>query len=174
MSKIEELADRLNADVKYMQENSFEMEDKSWSYQEGVLLSGNEAKLVIETIAGYQKATEAQKQPAMSLDEAKDIIAIRNGFKGWQQVRSEDAVGHPREVLMDQVLELYANQFREEQKWVNIDNEQPKPLDMVLLSHDVAKWVVDGYMSEDGFFYGASDNEVDIYPSHWKQLPIAP
>jgi len=134
-------------------------------------------KYVSDAIRGYQKATEAQKQPAMSLEECKQAIADKYMYSTFTDCISGLTSTEGLRIVekrLDEVAELYANQFREEQKWVDIDEKQPQPLQNVLLSHDVAKWVVEGYMSKDGFFYGVSDCELDIYPSHWKSLPKAP
>lgn len=63
---------------------------------------------------------QSKKQPAMSLEECKDEIAKSRGFGEWQQLKT--AAGYDYlEKRMNEVAELYANQFRESQKWVSVE-----------------------------------------------------
>jgi len=66
-------------------------------------------------IKGYQKATEAQKQPAMSLEECKQEVAKKYGYNSWA-VMFVSNLKHDLSAHQDEVAILYANQFREAQK----------------------------------------------------------
>lgn len=72
-------------------------------------------------VKGYQKATEAQKQPAMSLEECKDVVFQELEYDDYKHYiaspfdsEHDDFDFHLR--MLDKASELYANQFREAQK----------------------------------------------------------
>ena len=50
--KVDELVRKLELHVAYMKENNDEMSDVSWGMEEGVLISGDEAELIVKFIKG--------------------------------------------------------------------------------------------------------------------------
>lgn len=50
MDKAQKLKDRLQASVDFAIEQKEDMDVSSWNYQEGILLTPNEAKLVIDLV----------------------------------------------------------------------------------------------------------------------------
>lgn len=72
----------------------------------------------------YQKATEAQKRPAMSLEECKDVVAKKRGHDGWFKFSGYCyKSGSPTmEGAMKEVSELYAKSCCEAQRIACVEN----------------------------------------------------
>jgi len=50
MDELKEIVDQLENDVQTIQQYSRSMDEAAWGYEEGVLLTGNQAKKVIEAL----------------------------------------------------------------------------------------------------------------------------
>ena len=51
----EELIERLSQSIAFAAEAGEDADAASWSYQEGILISCNEAKLIVEALKNYSK-----------------------------------------------------------------------------------------------------------------------
>lgn len=55
MKEIEKIVNRLRIEVDHAEENHEDMDRVSWNYQEGILISYNDAKAILALIAELDK-----------------------------------------------------------------------------------------------------------------------
>lgn len=72
--KIELLKNRLQASVDYSEKMNEDLDAVSWNYQEGILMSCNDAKLIVELLDRYNEAIEALKLSNELLKKFKEIV----------------------------------------------------------------------------------------------------
>lgn len=115
MEKLQKLADRLQASIDFATEHNEDFEASSWAYEEGVLLSHNEAKLVVELVKN------------LSIHDVMQWVAVEDKLpKEMEWVLAYDTVGKQvRYMRRIDGLEWQMGQFsiRDVSHWMPI----PKP-----------------------------------------------
>lgn len=110
----QETIERLKADVEYAEANNYDMDDRSWGYEQGTLISYNEAKAIIQAL---QEPVSPQKGEELAKAIIKKhiphgIVNIKGKGDGKPQKRAEDDV-------IIKCMEEYAQSKQEwESKWV--------------------------------------------------------
>jgi TPP-dependent indolepyruvate ferredoxin oxidoreductase alpha subunit len=56
------LLERLKNSVAFMEKEKEDMDEVSWQYQDGIILSGNEAKYIIEKLEELEKQKASQEE----------------------------------------------------------------------------------------------------------------
>ena len=56
------LLERLKSSVAFMEQEKEDMDEVSWQYQDGIILSGNEAKYIIEKLEELEKLKAREEQ----------------------------------------------------------------------------------------------------------------
>jgi hypothetical protein len=141
-------------------------EEHEYAYRDGLK--------IIEQLNQPMYLKEAQKQTAMSLEECKHSVALRYGYDVWEEFVADYDVC---EFHHDEVAELYANQFREAQKWVSVDSDIMPPFEekTQIICGDGQQYM--GYFNgadKDGKHFWFCDNNDYHYPTHWTTLHEAP